>query len=166
MLRFYSEQTNGARFALLAAACLAVAGCGGGKKDTSKPKKNDTKSVDAGLVAVKATAVGWVFEAQEHTEPAKTKVLLSKSDETGATDHTDVGTFVGSCQNVAAEGDDVVVAAQCKAGDKGVKLHVVHRRDELIVLRAYLEEEGDELSFDVIKRVKVPIGAVVKPAQQ
>jgi hypothetical protein len=171
MVRSYFERSRRATISLAIAAAATIAGCsGGGKGKGASSGGAGDKTPDAGLIKVKTTGLAWVFETVDGSDPIKTRVLIAQSDETGATDHTEIGSFIGSCKDETAAKKDaeVIIAAVCKdaAGERGIRLRVVHRRSEIIVLRGYLDDTGDGLSFDVIKRIKVPIGAVVKPAPQ
>ena len=91
------------------------------------------------------------------------QVWIIMTDETGATERVDIGSYPGPCRDRSGELEgaamDPLLGASCSGGE-GVRLLVVQRDGNLVVLRA-LGEEGDELDHDEVQRVELPPGVPV-----
>lgn len=121
-----------------------LVGCGGGKgkgsTDTSAdPKPDPTKPASATAV------LHLSLEMQVlDTKPPTTEVEIVETNETGANERHAVGTFEGECkdatQNVRTTDPEVFLAFHCTPfeGQRGVLVHVMHRRSQLVLLRAWL----------------------------
>ena len=152
---------------LLAVALLWTAACGGKrgvgpkqpKSDKAGDKTGDDPKGDEGLTRNplnKVMQIEWVTTTSE-SEPPMTEVMISLTDETGAVDHKTVGTFRGACTE-GIDDDDVaqaILGLRCWHAGAGDSLRIVRQGPELIVLRALLEEESDEVSYDIYGRIAI-----------
>jgi hypothetical protein len=104
-------------------------------------------------------------EPVEQATPPRSRVDLVTTDQTGATDRTEIGEFAGSCaETSAAHRADAMrplLSVDCSGGDPEMLLRFVHRGSELIVLRARLFA-GEEPSYDEHTRIPLPTGVPVR----
>lgn len=121
---------------------LSVA-CGGGKdKKSTTPTGSDTPAEGE---AKPAAVLHLSLEMEPlDTSPVTTRVEIVETNETGANERHAVGTFEGECkdatQNVRTTDPEVFLAFHCQPfeGQRGVLVHVMHRRGQLVLLRAWL----------------------------
>ena len=91
---------------------------------------------------------------------------LAQSDRTGSEVLTlRLGTFEGEC-NVITPAEDMkaVTGVNCSAGGKGVELHAVVTRPDIVVLKLAVEVgvTPDPMARIEIKRVTAPSGASIE----
>jgi hypothetical protein len=121
---------------------LIGCGSGKGKEDTTAsgdPKTPEPKTDNATAVL----HLSLEMEALD-TEPPTTRIEIVETNETGANERHAIGTFEGECkdatQNVRTTDPDVFLAFHCTPfeGQRGVLVHILHRRSQLVLLRAWL----------------------------
>ena len=139
---------------------LVLAGCG------SKQKSDD----GGGPALQQVIAVDWGLE--QHSDPGsdavRTRVSLTLTDETGATTVEPMGEFPGRCSESGTgpgSGADAILSLSCRDGDRGTELRLRRHGDALILLRAPVDPDFPELSFEEAGRVAIPTGAGVRARQ-
>ncbi len=130
-------------FASILALALAL-GCGGGsKKGSETPTSQDAPTEPGVRPSTAVLHLGLEMEALETTPPT-TVVDLVETNETGANTRHKLGTFEGECkdatQNVRTTDPEVFLAFHCQPfeGQRGVLVHILLRRGQLVLLRAWL----------------------------
>ena len=124
-----------------------IVGCGGsrtvagpGSEEPGSPAKSSPGETDD------ATAVlhlGLEMDVLQSTPPT-TQIDIVETNETGANTRHNLGVFDGECRDatvdVRATDPDVFLAFHCQpfAGQRGVLVHILHRRGQLVLLRAWL----------------------------
>lgn len=94
-------------------------------------------------VVASVLVVSMEFE-QQASEPPTTQVSLIETNETGASTRHNLGVFDGECKDVTTDvrrsEPKVLLAFHCKPfeNQRGVLVHIVARRSQLILLRAWL----------------------------
>lgn len=160
--------------ALVLCAGLLMLGCGSRtiekKDDTTKTgtKTNTATSPDAAAPLRKAVVVSWSVEKREPIEagdPVTTVVRVAQTVETGARDHTEVGVVEGTCTETRVDnspGPKALLWLHCKSKDKSIQLKLVRHKFDLVVLKGQIL--GGEIAYDVMKHIKLPLGARVTTA--
>jgi hypothetical protein len=145
------------RFAI---AILLVAGCSGrGKKDTT-PAGAGSAGSGAALYG-KKVVVHWGIDQSA----SSAEVFLQTTDETGKQTSYPVGTYQGTCEAIfPAPEMKAVNGVRCKDGARGVELHAVTTRQEIIVVLLKTDDgvTPDPMSREEITRVKVPTGIAIE----
>ncbi|NVB81081.1 MAG: hypothetical protein HOV81_21980 [Kofleriaceae bacterium] len=144
------------RFAI---AILLVAACSGrGKKDTTPAGAGSGSGV---AVYGKKIVVHWGIEQSA----SSAEVFLQTTDETGKQTSYPVGTYEGTCEAIyPAPEMKAVNGVRCKNGPKGVELHAVTTREDIIVVKLNTDEgvTPDPMAREEVTRVKVPTGIAVE----
>ena len=160
-----TKRTNRAVCFIVAAVWL-LAACGSrqGKGGSNGSGEGD----NAPPALEQVIAVDWALEEITMLSGAvKTKVSLSLTDETGATDVEYMSEFAGRCSEPAsgpgAVGEDLLHLS-CRDETSGTELRVRRYGTSLVLLRAPTGGPG-ELSFEEAGRVAVPPGATVRAKQ-
>lgn len=147
------------RFAI---AILVVAACSGrGKKDTTPAGGGSAGSGSAVAVYGKRLVVHWGIDQSA----SSAEVFLQTTDETGHQLSYPVGTYAGKCETIYPPAEmKAVNGVRCKTGTKGVELHAVTTRDDIIVVKLVTEEgvTPDPMSREEVTRVKVPTGIAIE----
>ena len=152
---------------VLAVACggkrtRTIGGSGGG----SGPNDAGSGAVasDAGAIVRRALHVRLELLVTPDEIPAKTRVDLIMTDETGRTERVGLGEFTGTCTDVTEQNKSgpmtPIVSYDCLHDGRGTLLRLVARLGHIIVLRARVDA-GEEPLFDEHKRVPVPTGVPI-----
>jgi hypothetical protein len=105
----------------------------------------------------------------------QTRVSLITRDESGAQQRHVLGVFAGICTAAEVGGPEgglaaaAIAGADCRGGARQTRVRVLHQADELVALRAWLDEDDDTFpSYEELQRVAVGAGAhvVVGPPQR
>ena len=89
------------------------------------------------------------------------------SDETGRGTNSLIGTYDGVCTLIpAGEIHDVVTAVRCWWNNRGVELHAVAQRSQVIILRQPVAQgvATDPMARDELTRFTIPTGAAIVAA--
>ncbi len=145
---------------------LLLAACG--KKSTTTPGTGTVTGTD-GEVITSQTLLGWGLQGYnaDATSPS-TKVFLEVTDHNGATKSFPVGEAAGACTPKAGNGADIITALMCNSVAPGVELRAVFRGQDVIVLSRRIDDAtdpSDELAFQEVTRVPVPVGSKVKASK-
>jgi hypothetical protein len=130
------------RLSILLALCI---GCGGSRKVADTPKEDPNKPVEL-TPKDSATAVLHIALEMEvgTSTPPTTQIDLVETNETGANTRHNLGVFDGECRDatvdVRSSEPEVFLAFHCQPfeGQRGVLVHILHRRGRLVLLRAWL----------------------------
>lgn len=113
-------------------------------------------------------AVGWALEetaGRSSQSAVTTRVSLSLTDETGATEVEYMGEFTGRCHEPStgsgAQGQ-VILVLSCSHPGGGTELRIRRYGAALILLRAPTGQGPAGLSFEEAGRVTIPNGASVR----
>lgn len=138
---------------------IAWAGCGG--KSPAPKESGDDTSQNA---LARKISVGWGVETLSDDDeiPPRQRVTVSLTDETGAAESIEVGEFVGGCAPSQVDApENAITALRCWYAGAGTVLQVFRQGGELVIVRAEIDEGGEEPSFEEYKRLPVAVGAVV-----
>ena len=109
-----------------------------------------------GPALIKANEIDLVIEGSE--------VSISVTSETGSVELQKVDSFLGACEKrVAPEG--AIWLVDCLADGTGLRLKFVHRKPNLIVLRASVTPSNPNPGFDeyeVLKELPLPQGGQLR----
>ena len=153
------------RLTLILAATLVALSCGSRKTQTRGDGPAASKNQpDAGPpLPIKQVLIGWALQPSE-SGPTKTTVLLALTDEMGRVTNHPVGTYDGTCTDVGGiELYHADAAVTCGQAGKGVQLHAVAGRGEVVVYAMDIAEgtEPDPMARRQIADVDVPIDAKI-----
>jgi hypothetical protein len=135
------------RLALQAVVLMLLVGCGGkrnvGGESTSPTTEPKTEPTEPSTTTVAQLHIALEMQALDETDPM-TQITLVETNETGANTRHDLGTFEGECTDattaVRRTDPDVFLAIHCQPheGQRGVLVHIMLRRGQLVLLRAWL----------------------------
>jgi hypothetical protein len=153
------------RLTLILAAALAAASCGSRRTQTRGDEPASAKNQpDAGPpLPIKQVLIAWALVPSE-SGPTRTTVSLALTDEMGRVTNHPLGTYDGTCTDVGGiELYSADAAVTCGQGGKGVQLHAVAGRGEVLVYAMDIAEgtEPDPMARRQIADVDVPIDAKV-----
>jgi hypothetical protein len=157
----YLAGMTGMKRSLLMVLALTLAAC----PKPSKPAEHagDGKP-DGPPEQTRRVALAWETQPanKPDEDPPRTKVFLAVTDETGASQSHPFGEFTGTCSDLGPKGDAKSVL-QCWWAGQGVKLYVVVRGQDVVILRLDLDEAVPEDPMDrrEIERITVAPGAVI-----
>lgn len=146
---------------------LVVAACGGRTRrvgeagSNREPGGDRPTSAPADAGAIPPSTIAAAHLSLELAGEDRTVVRLVVTDETGATQRSDLAELAGPCTDVTSserEDGTPILAARCDPdAGRGALLHVVVRGNQAIALRDWTDDA--ELAFDEIRRVDLPPGA-------
>lgn len=134
--------------------------CGG--RSLPDDKQPGPAGIDAGAQEpgdqqlIKANEVDLVIEGSE--------VSIAITNETGSVELQKVGSFLGACEKLDAP-EDAVWLVDCLADGTGLRLKFVHRKPNLIVLRAAVDPSNPNPGFDeyeVLEQLPLPQGGQLR----
>jgi hypothetical protein len=100
----------------------------------------------------------------------QTRVSLITVDAAGVEQRAVLGVFAGICTDADVAGSEAglpgsaLAGADCRGGARESRIRVLREGDELVALRAWIEEsaeEGDFPDYDEVQRVVVASGAKI-----
>jgi hypothetical protein len=159
------------RSVLLLAAAAALAACGTrntptrGDRAAAAPAPADDTRDDAGPAPVKRVLLAWGLEPLP--SGTKTKVFLTTTDEMGRAVSHPLGDFDGACTDVGAiELYRAALAVTCGQDGRGVQLHAVAGRGEVLILAMDIAEgtDPDPMARRQLARIETPIDAAISAA--
>lgn len=147
---------------------IALAACGGKKKNPANPEPGTASGTDVPVVTIQ-TLLGWGLQGYNpDAQVPKTKVFLEVTDHHGATQSYPLEDVAAPCSVQPGNGGDIITVLTCNVAGTGAEYRAVYRGNDVIVLRRWVRPDDDpadaELSFQEISRVPVPTGSKVKPA--
>ena len=150
---------------LIGALVFLPAACGARHLSSGADKKAAVEpdaAVANGPVLTKKSIVALSFVTDEPKEDntPQIRVVISITNEIGASTPRNVGVFDGSCEQV--EIPNSALGAKCWWKNKGVLLKFVSRHGQLYVLRAWMEVGLDEVEYDEVQRFELPKGAAIE----
>jgi hypothetical protein len=154
---------------VLLLAAVALAACG----TRNTPTRGDRvaadpapgKDDDAAQTPVKRVLLAWSLEPLP--SGARTKVFLTTTDEMGRAVSHPVGDFDGTCTDVGAiELYRATLAVTCGQAGRGVQLHAVAGRGEVLILAMDIAEgtDPDPMARRQVARIETPIDAAISAA--
>lgn len=144
-----------------AIALVALLGACGGRS-LPDDKQLSSAEIDAGAAEpddsrlYKANEVDLVIEGSE--------ISFTNTNETGSVELQKVGSFLGACVKLDAP-EDAVWLVDCLVDGAGLRLKFVHRKPNLIVLRAKVTPSNPNPGFDeyeVYKELALPQGGALR----
>jgi hypothetical protein len=144
------------------AAVLGAAACGSRQTQTRGDRAADEPAADepAAPAPVKRVHLAWSLEPLP--SGTQTKVYLTTTDEMGRAVSHPVGDFDGTCTDVGGiELYRAVIAVTCGASGRGIQLHAVAGRGEVLVMAMDVAEgtEPDPMARRQIARIETPFDA-------
>ena len=143
------------RFGIAILVVVPPAACSGkGKKDTNAAGEG---SGSATVIYAKKLVVHWGITQAA----ASAEVFLQTTDETGKQTSYPVGTYEGQCEAITPAPEmKAVSGVRCMAGPRGVELHAVTTREDIIVVKMRVDDgvAPDPMAREEVTRVKVPTG--------
>lgn len=106
-----------------------------------------------------STALRKANEVELYLEGASVSITIT--DETGSSDVLPVGTYSGTCSK-AEPSERAVYAVECLTGGAGVRLEMVQRNDELVILRAKIDGSGGAIEYEVERTLDLPAGGQLR----
>jgi len=152
-----------------AAIAGMLAACGAAKPGGSEPTPKPDGGADTVEPALPTKLLHVALEyvvLDPDLEPPTSRVSLILTDETGAARREIIGEFPGGCSDVSVEAKkeslEPILGLDCWWSGTGVRLRFVKRRGFLNVLRAAVDEDSEEVSFEPLKRIELPSGTPIK----
>jgi hypothetical protein len=111
----------------------------------------------------KRMAMSWGISQQ----PNSADIFLATTDERGAQVSHPLGTFPGTCSATKAAAEmQALIALTCKDGATGIELHVIDRRDRVLVLKMRIDDgiKPDPMAREQIAEIEIPLGAKIEAA--
>jgi len=145
-----------------AIALIALLGACGGRSLPDDKKPVGATDLDAGTRGSGGGPLAKVDEIDLVLEGSE--VSISVTDETGSVELQKVDSFLGACEKLAAP-EDALWLVDCLADGTGLRLKFVHRRSNLIVLRAKVTPSNPSPGFDeyeVLKELPLPQGGQLR----
>jgi len=163
---------------LILAALVLAAACGTRKTQTrddgtgptsaarDKDKDKDKEDAPEQARPIKQVLLAWSLEPTS-SGPIKTKVALAVTDEMGRVTNHPIAELDGTCTDVGPiELYRADTALTCGQAGKGVQLHAVAGRGEVLVFEMDIAEgtEPDPMARRQIARVEVSVDAKISVA--
>ena len=147
-------------FGMLSVSAALLASCGG---------STEPVPVTAPVRPPQRASLGWTMDAVKQADPRhpQSQVYLTITDETGRGTNSLIGTYDGVCTLIpAGEIHDVVTAVRCWWNNRGVELHAVAQRSQVIILRQPVAQgvATDPMARDEFTRFTIPTGAAIVAA--
>jgi len=137
-----------------------------GGEGAAEPTPAATEApVDESAPAESASVMGLVsqLDIEIGAKEGGQAVGLLNTDETGASQLIDLGTFVGACQSTARPDAEALYVVDCREGERGTRLRLIRRRDQLIVLRSELGG-GEEEDYEIHRQIELRPGVTIQTA--